>query len=460
MDFLLKGLFAKAVAAALVVAVVAPPAQAQQARRSSLPVVRDAEIEGLIKDYSQPILRAAGLSPARVEIVLVNDLGFNAFVAGRRIFINTGTILESEAPNETIGVLAHEVGHLAGGHQERLRDQIERAKTIAVVAGLLGAGVAAAGAASGSGSMAGIGSGLMTSGGNIAQRGLFAYQRTEETTADRSALTYLLKTQQSPKGLLDSFAGLMRKNMLSGVSSDRYVSSHPAPQERIGFLQTAAKESPFFDKKDPPELQLRHDLARAKIAAYNGGAGQVRRTFGRNLTSLPARYGDAIATHLAGSPSAALQKIDALIKEVPGNPWFHEVRGEILMAAGRSDESAAAFAKAAKLDPTKSGILEAAVGQALVTGGKPERMKDAIAQIRKGLEDDPGNSTAYQFLAMAYGKTGDIGAAELATAEGYWEAGNFRQAKIFAARAQQKFRPNSPQWLQAQDIITTKVNRK
>ncbi len=181
---------------------------------------------------------------------------------------------------------------------------------------------------------------------------------------------------------------------------------------------------------------------------------------GANLTSLPARYGDAIATHLAGSPAQALKKIDALIAESPNTPWFHEVRGEILMAAGKSDEAATAFTKAAKLDPSKSGILEAAVGQALVTGGNPARMKDAIAQIRRGLESDPGNSTAYQFLAMAYGKTGDIGAAETGTAEGYWEAGNFRQAKIFAARAQQKFRPNSPQWLQAQDIITTKVNRK
>ncbi|WP_279479542.1 M48 family metalloprotease [Aureimonas sp. SK2] len=445
--------------AVLALTIAMPAAEAQTARRS-LPVVRDAEIESLIRDYSTPILKAAGLSPSRVEIVLVNDLAFNAFVAGRRIFINTGTILDSETPNETIGVLAHEVGHLAGGHQERLREQIERAKTIAVVASLLGAGVAVAGAAGGSSGAAAIGSGLMGSGGGIAQRSLFAYQRTEETTADRSALTYLLKTQQSPKGLLDSFAGLMRKNMLSGVSSDRYVSSHPAPQDRIGFLQTAAKESPYFDKVDPPALQLRHDLARAKIAAYNGGAGQVRRAFGRNLTSLPARYGDAIATHLAGSPKAALTKIDALIAESPGTPWFHEVRGEILMAAGRSDEAAAAFSKAAKLDPSDSGILEAAVGQALVTGGKPERMKDAISQIRKGLERDPGNSTAYQFLAMAYGKTGDVGAAELATAEGYWEAGNFRQAKIFAARAQQKFRPNSPQWRQAQDIITTKVNRK
>ncbi|MET0259367.1 MAG: M48 family metalloprotease, partial [Methylobacterium sp.] len=431
-----------------------------QSAGNRLPVVRDAEIEALVKDYATPILKAAGLSPDRVEIVLVNDLAFNAFVAGRRIFINTGTILGSKTPNETIGVVAHEIGHLAGGHQERLRDQIARAQTIAVVASLLGAGVAAAGAASGSGAVAGLGGGLLSSGSGIAQRGLFAYQRTEETTADRSALTYLQKTGQSPKGLLQSFEGLMRRNMLAGVSANQYLSSHPAPQDRIGFLQTAARESPYFDVTDPPERQLRHDLARAKIAAFNGGAQQVRRTFGRDLHSLPALYGDAIATHLAGSPQAALTKIDQLVKSNPNNPWFQEFRGEVLLAAGRAEEAATAFGKAAKLDPTRSGLIQASVGQAIVASGKPERMRDAIGQIERGLEADPGNSNAYVYLARAYGAIGEIGSAELATAEGYWEAGNFRQAKIFAARAQQKFRPGAPQWRRAQDILTTKVARK
>lgn len=447
-------------AAILALATLAQAPTADAQGRPRLPIVRDAEIESLVRDYTTPLLKAAGLSPGRVEIVLVNDLAFNAFVAGRRIFINTGTILDSETPNETIGVLAHEIGHLAGGHQERLRDQIARAQTIAIVAGLLGAGVAAAGAVSGSGSVAGMGSGLMTSGGGIAQRGLFAYQRTEETTADRSAVTYLNKTGQSSKGLLQSFEGLMRANMLSGVTRDRYVTSHPAPQERIGTLQALAQESPYYNKVDPPALQLRHDLARAKIAAYNGGAGKVRGAFGRDLHSLPALYGDAISTHLAGSPQIALQKIDALIAKAPQNPWFHEVRGEVLMAAGRSEDAAAAFSRAEKLDPSKSGLIQASVGQALVTGGRDDKMKTAIAQIERGLKSDPDNYNAYQFPAMAYGRMGQVGDAELATAEGYWQGGNFRQAKIFAARAQGKFKPNSPQWRQAQDIITTKTSRK
>ncbi|KAA0970148.1 M48 family metallopeptidase [Aureimonas fodinaquatilis] len=427
-----------------------------QSGRPRLPVVRDAQIEGLIKDYSAPLLKAAGLSANRVEIILVNELTFNAFVAGQRIFINTGTILNSETPNETIGVLAHEIGHLAGGHQERLRDQMARAQVIAVVASLLGAGMAAAGAAGNSREAAGVGSGIMMSGGGVARRSLMAYQRTEEITADRSALTYLNKTGQSPRGMLESFEGLLRNNILSGRGTDRYFSSHPAPQDRIGFLQTAARESPYFDRKDPPELQLRHDLARAKIAAYNGGANMVRQTFGKDLHSQPALYGDAIATQLSGSPSAALQKIDRLIASSPNTPWFHEVKGEILMERGRGQEAAAAFKRAVQLSPSRSGLLQASIGQALVTTGNPALMKEAIAQIRKGLDIEPNNYNAYRFLAMAYGNIGEVGSAELATAEGYWQAGNFREAKVFAARAQQKFRPGTPSWQQANDIITTR----
>ena len=443
-----------AFAAAMATVAVPPVAEAQQ--RSRLPIVRDAQIEGLIRDYAEPLLAAAGLQSNRVEIVLVNDLSFNAFVAGRRIFINTGTILNSETPNETIGVIAHEIGHLAGGHQERLRDQLARAQVIAVVAGLLGAGVAVAGAAGGSSAAAGAGSGIMMGGGGLARRGLMSYQRTEEITADRSALTYLRKTGQSPKGLLDSFDGLLRNNMLSGRGTDRYLSSHPAPQDRIGFLQTAARESPYFDRKDPPELQLRHDLARAKIAAYNGGATLVRQTFGRDLHSQPALYGDAIATQLSGVPSGALAKIDRLIQQSPRNPWFYEVKGEILMEAGRGKEAAAQFRRAVELAPGRSGLLQASIGQALVTSGDPSQMKQAITEIRRGLDLEPNNYNAYRFLAMAYGQTGDVGAAELATAEGYWQAGNFRESKVFAARAQQKFRPGTPQWQQAQDIIQTR----
>ena len=446
----------------VMLAIMMMPAHAMAAAPAgrNVPVVRDAEIEGLIEDYTKPILKAAGLSRSGIQVVLVNSPEFNAFVSGRRIFVNTGTILGSETPNELIGVIAHEVGHLDGGHQLRLRDQMERAQTIALIAGLLGAGVAVAGAATGSSNTARAGSGLAMGGGSAAVRSLQAYQRSEETTADRSALLYLEKSGQSAKGLIESFEGLERANLLSGVSPKRYITSHPAPRDRISRLQELAQQSRYYGKKDTPALQLRHDLARAKIAAYGDGAGAVRRLFSRNPRGLPATYGEAISAHLSGSPTIALQKIDALIAKDSNNPWFHEIRGEALMEAGRSKEAAAAFTRAAKLDPTKSGLLQASIGQAMVTGGNAADMKKAIGIIKKGLQSDPSNSSAYRFLAMAYGRMGDDALAELATAEGYWQASAILDARIFAARAQLKLKPGSPQWLQAQDIISTKSSAK
>ncbi|NDV88638.1 M48 family metalloprotease [Aurantimonas aggregata] len=441
-------------ATALSVALTPVSAQSRS-EKASLPVVRDAEIEALVADYARPILKAAGLSRSGIQIVLVNSPGFNAFVAGRRIFINTGAITATETPNQLIGIIAHEIGHLAGGHQQRLREQLERSQTIAIVAGLLGAGIAVAGASTGAGGAAQAGAGLMSGGSAAAQRSLLSYQRGEESAADRTALTYLDRTGQSGKGLLETFSTLDRNNLFAAARSN-YLSSHPMPRDRIAALEAAARESQHFGRADPPALVERHNLARAKIAAYNGGMGDVRRLFARDPRGLPALYGDAIATQLAGSTASALQKIDALIAARPNNPWFHEMRGETLMAAGRASEAAAAYSRAVKLDGTGSGLLKAQVGQAIVSGGDRSQMPKAIELIRGGLQSDPANASAYRFLAMAYGQLGEVGQAELATAEGYWHGGNIRQAQIFATRAQQKLKRGSPSWLQAQDIIQTK----
>ena len=162
------------------------PASAQQSR---LPIVRDAEIERLLSDYAEPLLKVAGVKRSRIDIVLVNSTDFNAFVSGRRIFVNTGTIVAAETPNEVIGVLAHEIAHLAGGHQDRLRQQIDRAQTIAAVTAVLGATAAVAAGASGNGSVAGAGGGLTPSAlrraGVAAREGIGRTRDSRRTNARR-----------------------------------------------------------------------------------------------------------------------------------------------------------------------------------------------------------------------------------------------------------------------------------
>ena len=433
------------------------PAQAQS---SSPSVVRDAEIEALVRDYARPIFKAAGLK-SNIEIILVNDPSFNAFVAGRRMFINTGALMQSETPNEIIGVIAHEAGHLAGGHQERLRDQIARAQTMAIVTGLLGLGAIAAGAAAKSSELAQAGGGIVMGGGEAAKRSLMGYQRSEETTADRSALTYLEKTGQSAKGMLTTFKRLQGALNLSGVRVDPYRVSHPMPRERISNLETLARKSKYFDVKDPPALQQRHNMMRAKIAVYTQGQTAASRLLRQAPDGDAAnQYGDAMGTYLHGNLRTALQKADALVKTQPQNAYFHELRGDVLMKMNRPADAAQAYRSAVKLDPAKSGTLKIALGQALIATGKPASLKQAVDEINDGLALDRENAVGYRYLAQAYGRLGQIPEAELASAEGNFYAGNFRDAKIFAARAQSKMRPGSPGWLRAQDIINYRVPKK
>lgn len=431
------------------------PAHAQ----ASLPVVRDAEIEALVRDYARPIFKAAGLRSG-IDIILINDTSFNAFVAGQRMFINTGALLQAETPNEIIGVIAHEAGHLAGGHQERLRDQIARAQTMAIVASLLGIGAIAAGAAANSSELAQAGGGIVMGGGEAARRSLLGYQRSEETTADRSAITYLEATGQSAKGMLKTFKRFQDALSLSGTRVDPYRISHPMPRDRIANLEALATSSKYYDAEDSPTLQQRHDMMRAKIAVFTQGQSAAARLFRNNKQGLAAQYGDAMATYLYGNLRSSLAKADALVKAQPKNPYFQELRGDILMKMNRPKEAAEAYRSAVRLDPVKSGILKIALGQALLSSGDEASLKKAVLEINEGLERDRENSMGYRYLAQAYGQLGEIPEAELATAEGNFYSGNYQDAKIFAARAQTKMKRGSPGWVRAQDIINFKIPKK
>ncbi len=440
-------------AAALAVPLVLPAAPVAIAQQRGVSLVRDAEIEALVRDYAAPILEAAGLSRSGIETILVNDQSFNAFVAGRRIFINTGSLVAAETPNEIIGVLAHEAGHIAGGHQHRLREQLARTQTMMLLSTILGAGATVAGAMSGSDGLAQSGAGMMAGGMEAARRSLFSYQRSEETTADRSAITYLERTGQSAQGMIRTFERFASNMALSGVRADPYQASHPMPRERIANLETLARASRHFDRKDPPALQLRHDMARAKIAAYTQGHTAAMRLFRDNPRGLPALYADAIGTFLSGNSRAAVGKIDALIQASPRNPYLHEIRGEILMRAGRPADAAKSFGQAMRLDPAKSGLIQIGHGQALMAVGTPDALRKAVVELQGGLSRAKEYSAGYRYLAQAQAQLGNVAEADLATAEGHFYSGNFRDSKVFAARAQQRLQNGSPGWLRAQDII-------
>lgn len=411
-----------------------------------LPLVRDAEIEALIQDYTRPIFKVAGLNRGGVEVFLLNRTDFNAFVTGTRMFINTGAIMQAETPNEIIGVFAHETGHIVGGHLVRLRDRLEKAKILSVLGLLAGAGAAAAGSTEGAAA-------IITGAAGAGQRSLLSYQREEELAADRSGVTLLNKTGQSSKGMIKTFQRLGKNPLFSSGRLDPYALSHPVPRERIALLNNVAKKSPHFNKKDSANLQLRHDLARAKIAAYAGGASLVRNIFRKNLNGTAGTYGIAISHFLNGVPRRGLPMIDKLIKKMPNYPYFHEMKGEMLLRSGKASQAATSFQKAVNLDKRQNGLLRIQLGHALLETKSKKNLAAAIKTLKQGTSRDPYSSAGYGYLARAYGVNGQQTLALAASAEARFLQGNLKDAKQFARRAQPQLKKGSPQWLRLQDII-------
>ena len=434
------------------------PAQAQGAKMN---VIRDAEIEQLLRDYATPIFDTAGIRKGSIQIILLGNRSFNAFVAdGKRMFINIGTLMEARTPNEVIGVIAHETGHIVGGHLARLRQEMAKAQLLAVAGMLLGAGAIAGGAASrGAVGNAGTGAaGAMSGGQEMAMRSLLAYQRSEEQAADRMAVGYLEKTGQSPRGMLDTFRRFSQDSMFKTSSLDPYLLSHPLPQERIANMEALANKSPFLARKDPPALQARHDMMRAKLFGFAANAAEVGRRYPLSDTSLPARYARAIAAYQSKRLPEALGQIDALLAEQPANPWFWELKGQVLLEFGRPQEALAPLRRAVSLAPS-AGLIRILLGQALVATGNKALAGEAIRELSNATQREAEWPDGWRHLAQAYALKGDIGMAEYASAQAYFVVGDFRMAVTQATRAKEMLPPGSPSYLKSEDIINHRPAR-
>ncbi len=432
------------------------PAAAQTPPPSAGPrIVRDAETEQLLRDYALPIFRAAGINAKASKIILVNDRAFNAFVAnGQKIFINVGALMDAATPNEIIGVLAHETGHIAGGHLARLREQVANAKVLSVIGLLAGAG-AIAGAATSGGQVGNPGMGAMgvlSGGQELIRRNLLAYQRSEEQAADLAAVRYLTATGQSPKGMLDTFARFADNGLFRSNSLDPYLLSHPLPTERISQLDRLAKQSPHFAMRDSAALQARHDLMRAKLFGFVERPDSVLRRYPPSNTSAPARYARAVLAYRSARLSEAISGIDGLIAEQPGNPYFHELKGQALLESGRAREAVGPLRRAVSLAPGAVPI-RAMLGHALVATGDDGALDEAIRELTNATAREPESGEAFRHLATAYGRKGNIGMAELASAQAYFNAGDLVNAQTQASRAMSKLKPGSAGYLKAEDIL-------
>jgi predicted Zn-dependent protease len=428
-------------------------ASAQQGPRG-LTIIRDAEIEQLMRDYARPVFNASGIGDGATKIVLVGSRDFNAFVtSGRRVFINVGVLMQSTTPNQVIGVLAHEAGHIAGGHLFRLRQQLELAQIAALAGMLLGAGAIAASARSSQVGMSGTGPmGVISAPIEMARRSMLAYQRSEEQAADKAAVRYLNQTGQSSRGLIETFQRFSEESLFRRVGTDPYLQSHPSAPERLAALREDAEKSPHFNKSDPPALKARHDLARAKLYGFLTRPEELSRIYPPSDTSLPARYARAISAYRFNSQGNAHQQIDALIAQQPNNPFFHELKGQALLEAGRAREALSPLRRAIQLAPGQI-LLRGMLGHALVSTGDVNDARAAIRELTTVTQREPDTPDYYQYLSRAYGAIGDEPMAALSAAQGYAASGQQEEARRLARRAKNGLKEGTPAWNKADEIL-------
>jgi predicted Zn-dependent protease len=412
--------------------------------------IRDAEIEELLDDYSAPIFRAAGLQPGAVDIYLINDPSVNAFVAGgQKMFIHTGLILDADTPNELIGVIAHETGHIAGGHLARSRDAMSNASVPAYLGAAIGLGLMVAG-------MPQAGLAVMMGGQHVALREYLAYSRVQEASADQAGISYLNETHQSGRGMVAFFERFRDQDAMISTDQDPFIRSHPLSSDRVALLEQRVNQSPYVDAQDSPESIHRLNMAKAKIRGFLEPVSVVFRRFPESDTSDEARYARAVAYFRQGQTNLALAQIDPLIQKEPDNPYFYELRGQILLEGGRVDDAIPEYRRSIELRPD-SALLRINLGQALLASeedhGNTSTNQEALQNLQFAVAHDDTSSFAWHQLAIAYSRAGNEGMADLSIAEQYYMVRDMDQAREFAARARDKLPEDTVHWNRAMDIL-------
>ena len=428
---------------ALAVAAVVGPLAAAQAQR--IPVVRDAEIETSIHRMLTPIFRAAGLTPEAVSIFLVQDDGVNAFVAGgQNIFVNTGLIIEARSADELMGVLAHETGHIAGGHLVRGQEMMERSRLIATIGSLLGA---AAGAAAGRGDAAMAGA---VTAQDMVRQNMVNYTRGIESSADQAGLRFLAQAGIPADGML-SFLKRMQDAELAHPRGSDYSRTHPLTADRIEAVQEAVDKSALRGGPVPPGYDDQFARMRAKLIGFTQPE-TVGRVYPASDTSLAAQYARAIGAYRRNVFADALGRTDALIKAEPRNPYFLELRGQILLETGRLAEARPYYERALALLPGEPQLL-VPLAQTKIDRGSDAELRSAIRDLeRASVDPETTLPVVWRLLGTAYGKVGDMGKASLALAEDNLARGDLPNARAQVARALQLLPAGSPGWRRAQDL--------
>jgi len=436
------------VAALVLVSMLAPmlaplPAFAQTKRV----FIRDAEIETIIRSFAVPLFAAAGLDPSSVSIRLVQDKTLNAFVAGgQNIFIHTGLIIDSEGPDALIGVIAHETGHIEGGHLSRTRSAVNDAGAIQLIGTLLGV---VAGAAAGSPQL---GQAIIAGGQGAGQRTFMKYSRTQESAADQAAMRLLDATERSANGLVGFLGQLSGQSALSTRLQDPYLQSHPLSSDRISALKHHVGVSENSKKGATEAETLAHARIVAKLYGFIEPLKKVLRRYPESDTSFAARYARAIAYYREPDLTRAVGLIDALIHEAPRDPYLYELKGQMLFEHAQAADALIAYTKAYQLAPDQD-LIAVELARVELEMDDPALLDSAIEHFHTAVKLGGASSFVWRQLGIAYGRKGDMGLSALALAEAELRMGQLANAEYQANRAADLLPEGTSAHLQAQDIL-------
>ena len=408
--------------------------------------IRDTEIENTIRVYSAPIFEAADLDVRVVQVTLVNDKRLNAFVAGgQKIFLNTGLLMQADHAGQVMGVIAHEAGHITGGHLARFREGLENAETLSLVSLVLGIPAAIL---AGRGDVAAASSAL---GQHLATRSLLQYTRSMEQSADQAAVNFLDAAGVSSRGLEEFMRKLERQDVIYSDSQNSYTRTHPLSKDRVAFVQNHLAISRFADAKLPPEFEVMHERMRAKLRGFLLPPEEVANIYREDNNSVYARYARSISLMKQHRVDEAIALARQLADEHPGDAFFHELMGDIYKDAGRLRDAIAPYEKALEILPW-AALIHRALAQVQIELDEPELYRKAIEHLKEALRYEPQDTLSWRLQATAYHRLGDIPNATLAQAELSIRTGKAKAAQRQAVKAQELLPQGSPGWLRAQDI--------
>ncbi len=411
-------------------------------------IIRDTELEETIKSWAEPVIIAAGLSPKSVNIIFVQNSAINAFVAGgSNIFIYTGLISKADNPEELVGVIAHELGHISGGHLIRTRSALKNASYEAMLGTVLGIGAAVL---TGDGAAA---SAVSSATQNSAKRRFLAHSRTHESSADQAALSFLQTANIDPKGLVTFFEKLEDQDLLPQTQQAEYVRTHPLTRNRVEAINNRATQSPLFGTGLGASKKQSFDRLKAKLIGFIQPE-HVALLYSQSDESISATYARAIADYRLFKKEDAIKNVDKLLNIEPNNPYFLELKAQMLLEFGQVKESLPFYKQAINVAP-KSGLIRTAYAHALIESTKDNKaiLEQAITQLNRAYIEEPKSLRIQRLFGTAYGRLNQQGKASLHLAEEAMLKGQYDYAKQRIHTGLKYMNKGTPEWYKAQDIL-------